>query len=130
MKKIIPFIIVLFGYFVNAQQSATITLDWVAKTDYSIGDAKIQVPQFSSDSYNYDFQNSTVLYVNKIPTDFFVDETSLQISNVVFESISVAQLGDLSKSAIKNSINASIKTIVSRDQYYGYLSLLCLCQSQ
>lgn len=124
MKKIITFIIVLFGCFVNAQQSATITLDWVAKTDYSIGDAKIQVPQFSSDSYNFDFHNSTVLYVNKIPTDFFVDETSLQISNVVFESISVAQLGDLSKAAIKNAINASIKTIVSRDQYFGYLSFL------
>ena len=122
MKKIVTFILVLFSCFVNAQQSATITLDWVAKTAYSIEVVKLNIPQFASDSYNFDFQNKSISYINKIPTDYFVDPSSLQISNVVFESVSAAQLGDLSTVALKNSINASVKTIISRDQYFGYLS--------
>ncbi len=122
MKKIVTCFIVLLCGFVNAQQSATITLDWVAKTTYSIGDVKLNVPQFSSDSYNFDLQNKSIQFIKKIPTDFFVNESSLQINTIEFESISTSQLGDLSQSAINNTINASIKTSVSRDQYFGYLS--------
>ena len=122
MKKIFTFIIVLFCCFVNAQQSATISLDWDAKTAYSIGDVKLNIPQFSSDSFNFDFANKSLFYIKKIPTDYFVDESSLQITNVVFESVSETQLGNLSQSEIKKSITASVKTIVSRDQYFGYLT--------
>ena len=122
MRNFFTCIIVLFSFFVNAQQGATIALDWVAKTSYSIEDVELHVPQFKSDSYNFDFQNKTILYIQKIPTDFLVSESSLQISNVVFESISVIQLGDLSTKAIGNSMNASVKTVISRDQYFGYLS--------
>ena len=105
MKKIVTCFIVLLCGFVNAQQSATITLDWVAKTTYSIGDVKLNVPQFSSDSYNFDLQNKSIQFIKKIPTDFFVNESSLQINTIEFESISTSQLGDLSQSAINNTIN-------------------------
>ncbi len=122
MKKFIIFIVLFFSCFVNAQQSATITLDWVTKTDYSIGDAKLQVPQFSSDSYNFDLQNKSISYVKKIPIDYFVDESSLQITAIIFEPVSVNQLGELNVNTIKNSINSSVKTIISRDKYFAYLS--------
>ena len=122
MKKIVTYIIFLFFGFVNAQQSATITIDWVANTDYSIGATKLKIPQFSSDCFNFDFQNKTIQFVKKIPVDYIVNESSLQITNIEFETISTSQLADLSQSLIKSSINASIKTSVSRDQYFGYFS--------
>ncbi len=122
MKKFFILIILLFSCFTNGQQNSFITIDWVTKTDYSIGDLKLQVPQFSSDSYNFDLQDKSITYVEKIPINYFVDEFSLQVTNIIFESISATQLGDLNKSTIKTSINSSVKTVVSRDQYYAYLT--------
>ncbi|MFZ4105032.1 type IX secretion system sortase PorU [Flavobacterium sp.] len=122
MKKFFILIIILFSCLINGQQNSFITIDWVAKTDYSIGDLKLQIPQFSSDSYNFDLQDKSITYVKKIPINYFVDVSSLQITNIIFESISATQLGDLNKSSLKTSINSSVKTVVSRDQYYAYLT--------
>jgi len=40
-----------------------------------------------------------------------MDENSLQITNIIYEPISVAELGDLSIKTIPSSINANVKTV-------------------
>ena len=122
MKNILAFIFIITSCFANAQQSGTISIDWIAKTEYAIEETKLQIPQFSSDSYNFNFHNRTLLYVKKIPVDYIIDENSLQVTNIVYESISESKIGDLSKSEINNTIKASVKAINSRDQNYCYLS--------
>ncbi|MFM7018713.1 type IX secretion system sortase PorU [Flavobacterium sp.] len=122
MKYFLTSVFILFSCFLKAQKGGTIALDWTAKTEYSIEETHLNIPQFSSDSYNFNFQNRSLLFIKKFPVDFFVSENSLQISSISYESISENELGDLSKSEIKNNINASIKTIISRDQNYCYLS--------
>ena len=122
MKNILAFIFIITSCIANSQQSGTISIDWIAKTEYAIEETKLQIPQFSSDSYNFNFHNRTLLYVKKIPVDYIIDENSLQVTNIVYESISESKIGDLSKSEINNTIKASVKAINSRDQNYCYLS--------
>ena len=122
MKNILAFIFIITSCFANAQQSGTILIDWIAKTEYAIEETKIQIPQFLSDSYNFNFHNRSLLYIKKIPVDYIIDENSLQVTNIVYESISESKIGDLSKSEINNTIKASVKAINSRDQNYCYLS--------
>ena len=122
MKNILALIFILTSCFANAQQSGTISIDWIAKTEYAIDQTKLQIPQFLSDSYNFNFHNRSLHFIKKIPVDYITDENSLQVTNIVYESISESQIGDLSKSEINNTIKASIKAINSRDLNYCYLS--------
>ncbi|MBY0487167.1 MAG: type IX secretion system sortase PorU [Flavobacteriaceae bacterium] len=122
MKKIALLLLLFICHFVNAQHSGSIVVDWSEKTNYSFGDFNINVPQFTSDSYNFDFEKKVILFTKKIPLTTFLDENSLQITNIVLESISESQLGDLSKVNIKNTINPSLKNIITRDQVSGLIA--------
>lgn len=105
-----------------AQQTSYLTLDWIEKTNYPYNDFKFTIPQFQSDSYNFDPIKREIIYSKKIPSIVFIDENSIQVSNVVFETISELQLGDLNKSNIPNTVNPKIKNIVARDQIYALLT--------
>lgn len=122
MKKIFTFLFVLLSWFVKAQQSGSITIDWTEKKDYSFSDFKVSIPQFQSDSYNFNLQKREIVYSKKISLEALVDEASLQVSNVVFETISENELGDLDKSAIKNGLYATIKNGIARDKISGLIT--------
>ena len=116
MKKIITLVFLFTCLIVNAQQSGSINVDWIEKTDYSYSDFKFNIPQFQSDSYNFDFVKKEISYVKKIPSTQLIDENSLQISNLVFESINDTQLGDLNKVTIPSTIKATFRNTIARDQ--------------
>lgn len=108
--------------FVVAQQTGSVAVDWIEKTNYPYNDFKFTIPQFQSDSYNFNPIRKEIFYSKKFPSNVFIDENSIQISNVVFETIQELQLGDLNKSNIPNTINVKIKNVVSRDQIYVVLT--------
>jgi len=108
--------------FVVAQQTGSVAVDWIEKTNYPYNDFKFTIPQFQSDSYNFNPIRKEIFYSKKFPSTVFIDENSIQISNVVFETIQELQLGDLNKSNIPNTINVKIKNVVSRDQIYVVLT--------
>ncbi len=116
MKKITTLLLLFICLFVEAQQSGSITVNWIEKTKYSYSDFNVNIPQFQSDSYNFDLQKKEITYLKKVASSSLVDENSLQVSSIIFESIDESQLGDLDKSNIKKTVNASIKNIISRDQ--------------
>ena len=66
MKKILAFIFIITSCFANAQESGTILIEWIAKSEYAIEETKLQIPQFSSDSYNFNFHDRSLLFIKKI----------------------------------------------------------------
>ena len=106
---------------VFAQQSKNITIDWIDKTNYSFGEYKVNVPVFKSDSYNFDFAMKEIIFTNKTEVSNLIDESSLLISDIVYEVILESELGDLKKENIKNSISASLKNVIARDKKYVVL---------
>src|SRR6478672_5390360 len=122
MKKIALFLLLLLNSFCFSQQQGTISVEWNSKTTYSFGDYSITIPQFNSDNFVYDNARSSLIYSMKIPLSQQVDENSLQISNVVYESIDASKLGDLSRNNIPTTPKAKLANYIARDNFFGVLT--------
>lgn len=122
MKKIFTLLFVLVSLFAKAQQSGSIAIDWTENRNYPFSDFKVLIPQFQSDSYNFNLEKKEIIYTKKISLESLVDETSLQISNVVFETIPENELGDLDKTNIKRGLNVTIKNVIARDKISGLIA--------
>lgn len=99
------------------------TIEWIEKREISFGSFKVIIPVFKGDSYNYVAYNNTLLFSLAITESNNFDENSLQISNVVYESIAPSDLGELDTKNISGAINAVVKTTQSRGIKQGFITL-------
>ncbi len=123
MKKLILAFLLLYTFFCFAQQRGEVTLNWSEKSTIIIGEYKVIIPQFNPDNFQFDAVKKELFFTLKTPQTFKVSENSLQITNVIYESISLNELGDLSTTAIPTSINASIKSFQSRNDFFALITL-------
>lgn len=130
MKKIFTLLFVLLSLFAKAQQSGFITIDWMENRNYPFSDFKVSIPQFQSDSYNFNLEKKEIVYAKKISLESLVDETSLQLSDVVFETIPENELGDLDIANIKNGLNATIKNVIARDKISGLITFFPIIKDE
>ncbi len=115
MKKILVLVFLLFNCFVFSQNNGSVTLNWSSNSSYSEDNAKFTIPQFDTKNFNFDSYNKTLQYANKFKSNALANENSLVISNLIYQSISEIELGDLSKKNILNSVNFNLQNLISRD---------------
>ena len=106
-----------------SQQKGNVSLVWSEKFEYSFSSFKFNIPQIKSDSFVFDSYKRAIYYNLNLPQSELFDENSLQITNVIYDDISVSELGDLNLKNIPNSINASLKSTISRDKIFAFISL-------
>lgn len=123
MRKLILVFFTLIPFVTLSQIQGDITIEWLEKTEMSFGNAKINVPQFAGSSYNYDPLKRTVSYILYLNETSTSDRNSVQITNVVYESITTSQLGDLDPLSVAKTPSASLKTNQSRDIKQVFLVL-------
>lgn len=116
MKKIILLFIFLGIQFVFSQKTEKISINWTTENVYYIGENKVNIPVFNSDSFNYDHFEKTLFFIKKINTSEFIDENSIVISNIIYENIDEKLLGELDKNKIPNSISFSFLNGICRDE--------------
>ncbi|WP_309640273.1 type IX secretion system sortase PorU [Flavobacterium sp.] len=123
MKKIVFLITLLISTLTFAQQRGEMTINWTGKSIVNVGEEKVTLPQFNP--LNFQFDNYTKqLYFNfKIPVTNEINENSIQITNIVYESMTRAELGDLSVSNTPNAPNAMARNLKSRDDLFAFISL-------
>ena len=119
----IKLLFLFFTIVCNSQQKGDVRLDWVDNSTISFNSYKFIVPQFKSENFTFNCYNKSILYSLNLPQSDEIDENSLQITNVVFETISQSQLGDVNIKSIPNTINASVKNTIARDKIFAFLSL-------
>jgi hypothetical protein len=122
MKKIFTLLFVLICWLTKAQQSGSIVVEWTENRDYPFSEFKVSIPQFQTDSYNFNLEKKELVFSKKISLETTVDENSFQVSNLVFETISENELGDLDKTNIKSSLNVSFENVISRDVISGFIN--------
>ena len=120
-KHLLPFFLLIFGFSI-AQKSGNISLVWNENQKVSYGEYFYTIPNFDADNFNFNEAKKTILYVNKFLVDAEIDESNLQISNVVYEPIAENLLSDLDKSKISNSINAKISNSIAREETRAVLT--------
>ena len=123
MKNIIALLLFSFSLTCFAQQKGKVRINWIEKTEISFGSYKMNVPQFSSDSFYFDSYKKTISYLLNLPQSGSVDENSLQITNLVYETIAIEKLGDLDRKAIPTSAKATLKSTLARDKNFAFISL-------
>ncbi len=118
MKKNILFLFFLFSIVVKAQVNGNFTIDWDNKTTISSETTVYNVPRFQLGNFYFDELQKNILFITKSPVKSPVDERSLQISNVVYESISLSELGDLNPKTIPNQLVVAATNSSARDDLY------------
>ncbi len=121
MKKILFVCLSLIPFFSFTQIKSDITIEWLEKNETSFGDNKINIPQFTGNSYDYEASKKALFYVLNLTESTPFEGNNAQLTNVVYESISVSQLGDLNLKNIPKTPSATIKTSQSRDIKQSFL---------
>ena len=124
MKRII--IVSFFTFhtlFLLGQEQRNISIQWIEKRELSFGNFSFNVPQFSSESFNFDSYKKAITYNLKVDLNNLANENALQITNVVYEPIQEKELGDLSINEIPSVLKYTFKSNIARNKYYGLLSV-------
>jgi hypothetical protein len=123
MKKILIYSMCFFASFFYGQNPQKISVNWLDGLHYKLGDETVIFPQFDKEYYDLDVSAKKIVFKYSFKTSFSIDFNSLQLYNIIYQTISNEELGDLDFLSIPQSINASIESVLARDEYYGLLSL-------
>lgn len=123
MKNFLTLSTLLFCTLVFGQLKGDISLEWSEKTPVAIGEAKFITPQFNPKNFQLDSYKRQIFFCLNIKTNAAIDENAFEISNVVFETVTSNQLGDLSVSALPNQINTKVTNAQARGESFAQLSL-------
>ncbi len=123
MKKLLLSYLFLFSFVSFAQIKGDIAIEWLEKQEMTFGDFKINVPQFAGNNYSYDSSSKSIFYTLNLSPSALLDENSVQITNVVYEPVSVEQIGDLSKGNIPKTTKPTLKNTQSREVSQSFLIL-------
>lgn len=124
MKNFYTLLLLFFAVLgVFSQEQGNVTLNWTEKKELSYGDYFYNVPQFNPKNYQFDTYTKSVNFNLNIILNNSLNENSLRITNVVFETITENQLGDIAVAAIPTELKSSFKTYIARDKVYGNITI-------
>ncbi len=123
MKKLLLVYLSLIPFVSFAQIKGDISIEWLEKKEMSFGDFKVNIPQFYGNAYDYDPNKKMLFYTLKLSESNAFNENSIQVTNIVYETITIDQLGDLALENIPKKPNESLKTYLSRDVKQLFLTL-------
>ncbi|MBG6188019.1 type IX secretion system sortase PorU [Flavobacterium sp. CAN_S2] len=123
MRKIFLAFLALIPFVSFAQIKGDVAIEWLEKKEMSYGDFKVIIPQFTGNSFHYDASSKTLLFTLKTKETVNFDEGKIQITNVIYEPITLSQLGDLSTENIPNATNATITISNSRGIKEPFITL-------
>ncbi len=107
MKKLLFFILMVSAIASDAQVKGDFTVDWSAGLQFSSIEGSYKIPQFQPENFYFDDIDRKVFLLLKAPLGNPVDEKSLEIINIIYEPVTVQQLGNLSIKAVPLEINAT-----------------------
>ncbi|AOW08298.1 type IX secretion system sortase PorU [Flavobacterium gilvum] len=122
MKNQLLVFIFLLPILTFAQIKGDITIDWI-QNDISNTTNKPKIPTFKGDSYFYNSFSQSLYYSLNLKNSSDLDEKSIEISNILYETISSAALGNLNTSHIPSTVKTTLRTIKSRNTIQNYLQI-------
>lgn len=120
-KLLLYFVLLPFVSF--AQIKGDVTIEWLEKSEMSFGDSKVNVPQFAGSSYHYEPSTRSISFTLNLTESITFNGNAVQITNLVYESLTASQLGDLDPANIQQTPSATLKTNQSRGVKQVFLVL-------
>ena len=113
----------LIPFFLSAQVKGDAVIEWLGIREMSYGKFKVNIPQFSGSSFHYDASKKNLVYTVKVKETPYSDENKIQITNVIYEAITLDDLGDLASENIPKTINPTIIISTSRGIREAFVSI-------
>ncbi|MBS7252763.1 type IX secretion system sortase PorU [Flavobacterium branchiicola] len=123
MKQTLILSFFLIPFLSFSQLNGSLTIDWQSKKEMTYGDLKTTIPYFSGNSFRYDITKKSITLLLNVSESNYSTNSSVQISNVNYEAISINDLGDLAVENIPEKPNETLKIATSRDKKQIFISL-------
>ncbi len=121
MSKTLLITLLTFNAFIFGQQKQFM-LEWEASKKISGASYAIRVPSFNDTFFNFDFDRG-LQFVSEWEINTPINEGSVQVSNVVYASISKSELLDLDPATIPDTLEYSLTNATARNKRYAFLLL-------
>ncbi|WP_320814645.1 type IX secretion system sortase PorU [Flavobacterium sp.] len=121
-KNFIYFMLFLFGV-VHSQNESRVSLTWRESTQYLSEDVFFKFPQFNDIYFDLNIPNKTIGFKYSFKSLGIIDNSSLRITNIKFETIQPEYLKNLDISKIPNKIEYSIESVKAKEEFYSLLKL-------
>lgn len=121
MKEKILALLLLVSALAFAQKKS-FSIDWNGTTTLTFGAHSLKLPSFDKKNYSYDF-DAGLQYIAQWETASSIDESSVVLSNVRYQSISKAELLDVDTSKIPNAPKYTLRNSRARDKQFAFLEI-------
>ena len=121
MKKKILLLLLTFSVGVFAQQKKY-TINWEESKTLTGGSFSFEIPAFNPTYFNFDLDKG-LRFVDQWESKGLVNESSVSVTNVVYQPITKADLKDLNINTIPNTLQFTLKNTVARNKRYIYFQL-------
>ncbi|KIA99953.1 peptidase C25 [Flavobacterium sp. KMS] len=123
MKKTLLTCFILLYISSFAQTKDDVIINWLDKKDMYFGEFKVNAPLFSGNSYHLNSDTKTIFYALNLTQFNYSENSNVQLSNIVYETISENELGDLTLKNIPKTINETLKISSARGINQALLTL-------
>lgn len=123
MKKYSLFIFFLLFSALYAQEQREVTLTWTGLLNVQSGKDLYKVPHFDRNYMCYVPGINTLSFETRFETTGRLDNTSLVLTNVSYEDVSVQDLGDINTTTIPSELKPVLNSVNARGQWLGILTL-------
>ena len=121
MKKKILLLLLTFSVGVFAQQKKY-TINWEESKTLTGGSFSFEIPAFNPTYFDFDLDKG-LRFVDQWESKGLVNESSVSVTNVVYQPITKADLKDLNINTIPNTLQFTLKNTVARNKRYIYFQL-------
>ncbi|WP_281235427.1 type IX secretion system sortase PorU [Flavobacterium gelatinilyticum] len=123
MKQAILIFLLLIPTLSFSQSNGSLTIDWQTKKETNYGEIKITIPYFSGGSFSLDPAKKSITFIQNLNISNVPDGSLVQLSSIIYESVSRTDLGDLAVENIPEKPNETLLITNSRDIKRVFLSL-------
>ena len=121
MRKKITLSLLLFCLISFAQNNGKAAINWTKDYKVAFETFVFKTPHFQTENFDLNLDNRQIKFKFQLQNNVFVDETSLVISNIVYEDINAEDLGELNTSLITESLD---KKLTNQDNRGVFSSLI------
>jgi len=123
MKQALIVYLLLLSFTSFSQINGSLTLDWQSKKETGFGTEKLIIPTFTGNAFRFDITKKSITLLTKLPESNYSINNTLLLSNIIYESVSSAELGNLTLENIPNQPNETLKVARTRSKNDAFISL-------
>ncbi|WP_028872956.1 type IX secretion system sortase PorU [Psychroserpens burtonensis] len=121
MKKYL-LLLLLFAAFFGYSQQKQFDINWGTTTVLETSSSNIEIPAFNKKHFSFTYKKG-ITFFSQWEESTYIDENSVELSQVSYTTISSSELKDLPRSTIPKTPKVKLKNAIDRDNISAYLEI-------